>query len=231
MDILKNIINEPVQGFVDKVMLFLPNLFAAVLILIFGLIAGWLTRIVLARVFHILKLDGFSERSGLKRMLGKGGLVVPLSALLARIVGGLVVFVFFLMSLDSLDLDIIHNLIERLFAYLPNVFVAVVIVFLGGMAGNFLGRAALIASVNAGLRMSGLVGRFVKYLVYFLSITMAMEQLGIGKETVLLAFAILFSGIVLALAIAFGLGGQAVAREYLENRLREPPSEDDIRHL
>jgi uncharacterized protein YneF (UPF0154 family) len=60
---------------------------------------------------------------------------------------------------------------------------------------------------------------------------MAMEQLGIGKETVLLAFAILFSGIVLALAIAFGLGGQAVAREYLEKRLKETPAEDDIRHL
>ena len=231
MDRLKNIINEPFRGFVDKVLHFLPNLFAAVLILLLGLIVGWLTRMVLARLFNILKLDEFSERSGLKQMLGKGGLIVPLSALLARIIGGLVVFVFLLLSLDSLDLDIIHNLIEKLFAYLPNVFVAVVIIFLGGMAGNFLGRAALIAAVNAGLRMSGVVGRLVKYLVYFLSITMAMEQLGIGKETVLLAFAILFSGIVLALAIAFGLGGQAVAREYLEKRLKETPAEDDIRHL
>lgn len=231
MDIFERIVSEPVQGFFDKVLQFLPNLLAAVLILLFGLLAGWLTRMVMARFFNAVKMDAFSERSGLKRMLSRGGLGVPLPALLARTLGGLVVFVFFLISLDSLDLDIIHSLIEKLFGYLPNVFVAVVIVFLGGMAGNFLGRATLIASVNTGLRMSGLLGRFVKYLVYFLSITMAVEQLGIGKETVLLAFAILFSGIVLALAIAFGLGGQAVAREYLEKRFREPPSEDDIQHL
>jgi hypothetical protein len=231
MDRFRRIVSEPVERFFDKFLQFLPNLLTAVLILLFGLLAGWLTRLVLTRFFTVVKLDGFSERSGLKLMLSRGGLSVPLSALLARIIGGLVVFVFLLISLDSLELNIIRSLIEKLFGYLPNIFVAVVIVFLGGMAGNFLGRAALIASVNTGLRMSGLVSRFVKYLVYFLSITMAVEQLGIGKETVLLAFAILFSGIVLALAIAFGLGGQTVAREYLEKKLRERPADDDIQHL
>jgi hypothetical protein len=231
MDRFRRIVSEPVEGFFDKVLQFLPNLLTAVLILLFGLLAGWLTRLVLTRFFTVVKLDGFSERSGLKLMLSRGGLSVPLSALLSRTIGGLVVFVFLLISLDSLNLDIIRSLIEKLFGYLPNIFVAVVIVFLGGMAGNFLGRAALIASVNTGMRMSGMIGRLVKYLVYFLSITMAVEQLGIGKETVLLAFAILFSGIVLALAIAFGLGGQTVAREYLEKKLRERPADDDIQHL
>jgi hypothetical protein len=231
MDSFGRMVSDPFQGFFEKVLQFLPNLLSAVLILLFGLFAGWFTRVALARLFRFLNLDEYSARSGLKVMLAKGGLAVPLSALLARTLGGLVVFVFLLISLDSLDLDIIHSLIEKIFVYLPNVFVALVIVLLGGLAGNFLGRAALIASVNTGLRMSGLVGRSVKYLVYLLSITMAVEQLGIGKETVLLAFAILFSGIVLALAIAFGLGGQAVAREYLEKKLGEATSEDDIQHL
>jgi len=231
MERFGRIVSEPVQGFIDKVLQFLPNLLSAVLILLFGLFAGWLIRTILFRFFKVLKLDEYSDRSGLKVMLTRGGLSMPFSTLLARTAGGLVVFVFLLISLDSLELDLIHSLIEKLFFYLPNIFVAVVIVLLGGMAGNFLGRAVLIASVNTGLKISGLLGRFVKYLVYLLSITMAMEQLGIGKETVLLAFAILFSGIVLALAIAFGLGGQTAARDYLEKKLRESPTEDDIRHL
>lgn len=231
MDSFERIFSEPFRTFFDKVLQFLPNLLSAVLILLLGLLAGWLTRMVLNRFFHVVRLDAYAERSGLKMLLARGGLTLPLSNLLARGSGGLVVFVFLLISLDSLDLDIIRNLIERLFNYLPNVFVAAVILLLGGMAGNFLGRAALIAAVNTGFRLSGLVGRFVKYLVYFLSITMAVEQLGIGKETVLLAFAILFSGIILALAIAFGLGGQDAARDYLEKRLGERPSADDIEHL
>jgi hypothetical protein len=61
---------------------------------------------------------------------------------------------------------------------------------------------------------------------------MALEQLGIGKETVLLTFAILYGGVVFALALAFGIGGQETAREYLEKRLKgEGNDEDEIQHL
>jgi uncharacterized membrane protein YbhN (UPF0104 family) len=151
--------------------------------------------------------------------------------LLARIVGGVVVFAFLLIALSNLNLAVLDHLIERVFDYLPNVIVAVIIVFLGYTLGNFLGRAALIASVNAGMQFSRLVGRFIRYLIMMLGILIALEQLGIGKETVLLTFAILFSGIVLALAIAFGLGGRNLAREYLEKRFREKPADDDIQHL
>jgi len=131
-----------------------------------------------------------------------------------------------------MNLKIFDHLIERVFDYLPNVFVAIIIVILGYMLGNFLGRAALIASVNAGMQLSRLFGRVVRYLIFILSVLIALEQLGIGKETVLLAFAILFSGIVLAMAIAFGLGGRDLAREFLEKRLAERPGgDDDIHHL
>jgi hypothetical protein len=100
------------------------------------------------------------------------------------------------------------------------------------MLGNFLGRAALIAAVNAGMRISGPIGKGVKFLVYFIGVSMALEQLGIGRDTVLVSFGIVFSGLVLALSIAFGLGGKDVAREYLEKRLKEKNQEgDDIRHL
>jgi hypothetical protein len=158
-------------------------------------------------------------------------LTEALSILLGKVAGGVVVFAFFLIALSTLNLKVLDHLIERVFDYLPNVFVAGIIVILGYMLGNFLGRAALIASVNAGMQLSQVVGRFVRYLIFTLTGLIALEQLGIGKETVLLAFAILFSGIVLALAIAFGLGGRGLAREYLEKKLRETPSEDEIQHI
>jgi hypothetical protein len=60
---------------------------------------------------------------------------------------------------------------------------------------------------------------------------MALEQLGIGKDTVLVAFAIVFGGIVLALSIAFGIGGQKAAGDYIERKLREKKEEDDISHI
>ena len=114
---------------------------------------------------------------------------------------------------------------------LVEVLIALAILVPAYLLGNFLGRTALIAAVNAGMRISGLVGNAVKYLIYLLGVSMALEQLGIGRESVLVSFGIVFSGVVLALAIAFGLGGKDVAKEFLERKLGEKPHEDDIRHL
>jgi uncharacterized protein YneF (UPF0154 family) len=87
--------------------------------------------------------------------------------------------------------------------------------------------------VNAGNRFAGLVARFVKYAILLLALTMALEQLGIGKETVVIAFAIIFGGVVLAFAVAFGLGGKNIARKYLEKQFKEKVKTDDdeIHHL
>lgn len=231
MNFLEKFINEPFQHVTERLLAFLPHLLMAAVILLLGFVAGWLVKVILKRVLSLLKLDTYAERSGLSGLLTKGGLKEPLSMLLARIIGGVVVFAFLLIALSNLNLTILDHLIERVFDYLPNVMVAVIIVFLGYTLGNFFGRAALIASVNAGVQFSRLVGRFIRYLIMMLGILIALEQLGIGKETVLLTFAILFSGIVLAMALAFGLGGRDLAREYLEKRFRERSAEDDIQHL
>lgn len=231
MDLLDRFINEPFQHFIERLRAFLPNLFTAAVILLLGFVVGWLTKIILRRILLLLRFDTYAERGGLSSLLIKGGLREPPSLLLSRIAGWVVVLSFFLIALSNLNLNVLDHLIERVFDYLPNVFVAIIIGILGYTLGNFFGRAALIASVNAGMHLSRYVGRFVRYLIFILTMLIALEQLGIGKETVLLAFAILFSGMVLAIALAFGLGGRDLAREYLEKRFKERPPEDDIQHL
>ncbi len=230
-EIFEKLIVEPLHRFLDRAMEFLPNLVSATLILIIGFAAGWLANVVLKRFFLVVKLDTLSERTGLRDVLSKGGLQEPISRLLAKMIGWFIVFFFFLVSLNSLEFGIIQDLIGRLLHYLPSIFIALIILILGYMLGNFLGRAALIAAVNAGLSISGMIGNGVKYLVYLIGVSMALEQLGIGRDTVLVSFGIIFSGIVLALAIAFGLGGKDTAREYLERKFKADSREDDFRHL
>jgi hypothetical protein len=85
--------------------------------------------------------------------------------------------------------------------------------------------------VNAGIKLSGLIGKIVKLSVFLLALTMALEQLGIGRGTIVIAFSIILGGVVIALAIAFGLGGKDIAREYLEKKIRCEEKKDDISHL
>ncbi len=228
---LQRVIIEPFERFFEKVLQFLPDFLSAILIFALGIVLGLILRAVFLRLFRTIKLDKFSERSGMVEIIQKGGIKEPVSLILSRIIGWLTIISFSILSLYSLDVPAIGQILERLLLYLPNVFVAAVILFFGFFLSNFLSRATLIASVNAGFKASGLIGKFVKLTVFLLAVTMALEQLGIGRGTIVIAFAITFGGIVLALAIAFGLGGRNIAKDYLEKKLLKGEEKDDIEHL
>jgi hypothetical protein len=231
MNLFERMITEPLEKLYEQILQFLPNLLASLLLFILGLAIGWIMRAIFARLFRTLKLDRFSESLGLKEVLHKGGIKAPLSELLSKIIGWIIIVTFTIISLRALEIPTVEGLLERFLFYLPNVFAAALILFFGYLLSNFLGRAVLIASVNAGLRVSGLIGSLVKLGVFLLSVTMSLEQLGIGSSTIIVAFAIVFGGIVFALALAFGLGGRDIAREHLEKILSKEEEKDEISHL
>jgi hypothetical protein len=231
MNIFERVLIEPFESFLDKIIDFLPNFLTSLLLLAVGIVLGVILRTLFLRLFKAVNIDTAADRSGVVSLLRKGGIKDPLSVLFSKVIGMITILVFAIVSLRALQISTVELLFEKFLLYLPNVFVAVIILLMGYLLGNFFGRAALLASVNAGLRFSGLIGKFVKFTVFMLSATMALEQLGIGRETVLVAFAIIFGGIVLALAIAFGLGGKDMAKESLERKIKGEENEDDITHL
>lgn len=228
---IEQLIVEPMKAFGERVARFLPNLFSAFLILVIGLIAAWMVKHILIRFFRALKLDAFSERSGVSRVMLKGGIRESFSVIMAEFIGCLVGFAFAIVALISLNVPAIEMLLERFFLYLPNIFVAFIVVLFGYLISNFFGRAALIAAVNAGIRVAGLIGRIVRLSIFIFSLAIALEQLGIGRDTVTVTFAVLFGGVVLALALAFGLGGRDLAKSYLERKIFRKEERDDIEHI
>jgi hypothetical protein len=233
MNILQKIIFEPFQKCLESILVFMPNMLTSLFLLVTGIIIAVVIKIILARFLKAVGLDRFAARFGFSDLLKKGGITESLSMLLAKFIAGMIFLIFTLLSMKALELLIVEKLLEKLLLFLPNIVIALLILLSGYLLGNFLGRAALIAAVNAGMRLSRLVGAFVKYTIVILSTTMALEHVGIGKETVEIAFAIVFGGVVLALALAFGLGGKDLAKEYLAKKLwgEKEQEKDGIRHL
>ncbi len=229
---LQRVIIEPFDRFSERVLYFLPNFLSFILIFTSGIVLGFVLKTILLKLFRVIKLDKFSERSGMVEALKKSGIKEPVSLILSRLIGWLTVIIFSILSLGSLDVPAIERILERFVLYLPNIFVATIILFFGYLLSNFLGRTALIAAVNAGWKVSGLTGNLVKVTVFLLAVTMALEQLGIGRSTIVITFAIIFGGVVLALAIAFGLGGRDIAKDYIEKKIKgEEEKKDEISHL
>jgi len=138
-----------------------------------------------------------------------------------------------LLAVAALNVQVALDLVSRAFAWLPHLLVAIALLLAGGLLAGFARRSVLIAAVNAGLPSARLLASGAHAALFVLFAAMALEEVGLGQRVVLTAFAISFGGVVLALALAFGLAGKEVARESLERLLRRrgPEDEDGLRHL
>ena len=133
---------------------------------------------------------------------------------------------------------------NSLLPYLARVVGAVLLLIAGTLIARFLARSILIGAVNMQLQYARFLSLGVKWLVLVLTAAMVLDHLQIGGDVVVLAFGILFGGIVLTLALAVGLGSRDLVSRSLEShgersteRSAAPPNapttgaDDSIRHF
>jgi hypothetical protein len=81
--------------------------------------------------------------------------------------------------------------------------------------GVWLGNLARQLILSSGGRNAGLVAQAARVAILTFAGAMALQQIGLAPNLVMLAFGLLFGSIAVAVALAYGLGGQQVAAEQL----------------
>ena len=209
-----------------------PRLLALVTLLLVGWVAGIVARRLTVRLLRAADFDGRCGRWGLTASLVRGGVRQPPTLLAGRLAFWMIFLMALLMGIEALEMPATAGLVAVGLRFLPNVIVAGLVMVIGWLLANFLAQAALIGAVNAQVAGAPLIASAVRWLVLVFAGAATLTQLGIAREMVLLAFGISFGGTVLALALAFGLGGKELAREMLESRLRKRDEDGDhLRHL
>jgi hypothetical protein len=204
-----------------------PRLLAMVAVIILGWAVAAIARRLTVRVFRMADLDARCARWGLTASLSRSGIGQPPSQVIGQLVFWTIFSVALLTSVEALEMPATAGLAAGVVRFLPNLVIAVLVWMVGWLLANFMAQAVLIAAVNAQVALAPLVAGVVRWLVLIFAGAAALTQLGIAREMVLLTFGIAFGGSVLALALAFGLGGKEVAREILESRLRKKDKDDD----
>jgi hypothetical protein len=213
---------------------FVPNLVAMLLILAAGILVAGAVHLGLRLALSLVGFDAFASRVGLRTVLQRGGVLRAPSRVLSLIVAWTVLAGFVILAIGALDLQIAVDLLSRAFLFLPQVIIALALLLLGLLVGAFLRRSVLIAAVNAGMPSARFFAATVQTAVVGLAAAMALSHLGVAQQIIIVAFTIVFGGVVLALALAVGLGGQEMARDALRRLARRPPdeeSDDTLRHL
>lgn len=204
-------------GLVDR----LPELALALGLLIVGWLVAKGARRITVRVLRRMHVEEAAEKSGIDGFLVQGGVRYTTVSLLGHAVYWFILLGVFVALLDGLGVPAAGRLFDRMIGFLPNVVLAVGIMVFGTLLARIVGGVVSTYLNNLGSTAAEAMGVVARLAVFVFVLFMAAEQLAIRSEVLVSAFQIAFAACCLALALAFGLGGQATAARILDKYFRK----------
>ncbi|RJP47737.1 MAG: hypothetical protein C4584_00030 [Armatimonadetes bacterium] len=198
-----------------QVGIFLLNLLGAILILVIG----WLIAVVAGQAVETflrkININSLFDRMGVSKSAKAAGFEVDVAGWAGLVVNWFIIIIFLVAVADSLNLPQISAFINQVALYLPNVIAAVAIIVIGVFVADVLSDIVYGAASAAKLAAAELIRAVTSWSILIFTFFAALTQLQLAENLI----QILFSGIVVALAIAlglaFGLGGQDKAKEII----------------
>ena len=207
---------EPVRVFLVQVGQFLPKLALAVVVLIAGWILAKLARFTVVKALRAINFNVLTERAGMDGFLRQGGVQSDTTDIFGMLIYWLVVLAALVIAFNGLGLTYITDLLRQVVLFVPKVIVALVILAFGAYFALFVGTTVATYCRNVGLKDGELLGRIAQYAIIAFVVLIALDQMSVGGDIVRHSFLILLGGVVLGLALAFGIGGQKAAAELLQ---------------
>jgi hypothetical protein len=212
---------DPLSRIVERIAAYLPNVFAAAVVLLLGLAVGWVVRQGVIRALVWLRLDRLGARAGWRAAFEKG----DVRAALYKLAGNVAMLLVFLVFLDNvlqiLGLTVLSQAIDRLVLTLPNLALVALIIGAGVALASGVSHRVEDALDDEGFPRSRFAGRLVRGALLSVVAAVALWQLDLARQVVLAAFLIFFGSFAVALALALGLGSARAVEQGWDRLLAE----------
>ena len=206
-----NALNDAVR----LILTFIPRVIGFLVILIVGLILATLVSRALTLILRKVGFDRMANRIGLSRFEQRMGITLDPAGILGKIVYWFILLIFLVPAADALGLPAVSNILNTLVAYIPNVFVAILVLFLGTLAATFVADLVRGAVASANIGSPRIFAGIARWAIIGFSALVALEQLQISTPLINELFGGIVAALAIAFGLAFGLGGQEAARRWL----------------
>jgi hypothetical protein len=219
---------EPVRTFLAQVGEFFPRVLLAVLILVAGWLIAKAVKFAIVKGLQAINFNVVTEKAGIDTFLKQGGGETDTTGILGLLFYWLTILTALMIAFNSVGLTAVTDLIGRIVLFVPKVIVAVVILAFGAYFARFIGLAVATYCKNLDMADGELLGRLAMYAIVAFVVMVVIDHLGLG-DIIRQSFLIILAAVALALALAFGLGGQKRAADFLErwSQRAEGASEED----
>lgn len=208
---------------------YIPSILGALVILIIGGLIAKLLEMIVVYVLRQVQLDKAADTLKINESLVRGDVKFTFTQLLGALIYWICMIIVLIAGIKALGLDVTSTALDRVLTYIPSVVAAAFILVLGAVVSNFVAGAVRIITSNIGLSQSKMISNFTQYAIIIFAIIVALQGLlsTLSAEEIALSassmirpgLGMLFGGICLALAIAFGFGARDIATDIM-NKLR-----------
>ena len=211
-----DVVLEPLRGLLQQVGAFMPRLALALGVLLAGWLVAKAFRFSVVKALRALNFHVLTERAGIDGFLQQGGTTKDTTDLFGSIAYVLVILAALIIAFNGLGLTQVTDLLGKVLLFVPRLLVAMLVVVFGSYFARFAGNAVQSYCRGAAISDAELLGRVMQYGVMAFVLLLAVDHLDIGGGLIQQTFLILLGGIVVALALSFGLGGRERAAALIE---------------
>lgn len=207
---------EPVRVFLVELGHFMPRLLLALVILV----AGWLVakglKLGTVKALRAVNFHVLTEKAGVDGALRQGGLSQDTTSVIGTLAYWAIVLATLVVACNTLGLGQVTDLLQQILLFLPRVIVGLLVLVFGAYFARFVATSVEAYCRNVGIADGAVLGPLAFYAIMAFVVLMALEQLTLTSDLLRSSFLIVLGGLVLALALAFGIGGQKAAADLLE---------------
>lgn len=212
-------LQQSLNSLFNEVMAFLPELVAALLIIILGWILGAALGKAVQKLFKATQLDHALDKAGVDDLTHRAGYKFKPAAFAGGLVKWFVILAFVVVALNVLGLSSVTNFMGEILAYLPKVLAAALILFVGLIAANFTQtfvEGVVKSAQTISSNKAPMLGKVAYGAVIAFTVMAALNQMEIAPQLIQILFTGIVFAVSLALGLAFGLGGRETAARYLD---------------
>lgn len=199
----------------EKIMVTLPHIVGAILVLFIGWIIIKIVVYILKKALKFAKMDQLSEKISDMNLLGKTDIKLNITNAIVLFVKWILFLVFLIIAADIMKWQVVSIEIGNLLRYLPRLFSAIALFMIGIYIANFVKKAIKGFYDSFDLSGAKIISGLVFYVIAIIITVTALNQAGIDTTVVTHNITIILGALLLAVAIAFGLGSKDIVKELL----------------
>ncbi len=200
---MNNILNDTFLDFGKQIISYLPNLLAAIVLILIGWLIGWFVKRITIQLLVVLRFERVALRLQWKRALSKADVRYAVFNFIGDIAFFIVFLIFLTSALDALKLKVISSLIHESVLFIPRLIIALLIFGLGWIVASRVSNSVYHALLKEKIQYYSLISRLVKFVAVLFFFAMALVETEIAPQIVIIGFTTIMITLgILVIAIA-----------------------------